>query len=79
MQEHKLLQDDDITTEDGTLVFNPYNNENREITLNEVQSILNKYGITTKISNIHLYQRAFVHRSYTKRPALENIEANITI
>tara|TARA_B100000902_G_scaffold398736_1_gene466637 strand:+ start:1098 stop:2129 length:1032 start_codon:yes stop_codon:yes gene_type:complete len=78
-QEHKLLQDDDITTENGILVFNPYNSENREITLNEVQSILNKYGISAKVSNVHLYQRAFVHRSYTKRPALENLEANITI
>ena len=78
-QEQKILQDGDITTEDGSLIFNPYNPENREITLNEVQSILNKYGITAKVANVHLYQRAFVHRSYTKRPALENIEANITI
>ena len=79
-EEHKCIQQDgDISTEDGTLIFNPYNSENREITLNDVQSILNKYGITANISNIQLYKRAFVHRSYTKRPALENSEANIIL
>lgn len=76
-----LIQEGDIikTNEDGKLIFNPFNIENREITLNEVQSILRKYGIKANIFNIKLYQRAFVHRSYTKRPALENLEANIEI
>jgi len=31
------------------------------------------------VFNIQLYQRAFVHRSYTKRPHFENIQQNITI
>ena len=31
------------------------------------------------IHNIKLYQRAFIHKSYTKRPALENELENITI
>jgi hypothetical protein len=50
-----------------------------EITLNEVQSILTKYGIPGIVNNIELYKRAFVHRSYTKRPQLENALQNITI
>ena len=75
----EILRDDDIIkTEDG-LVFNPYNSQNVKITLSEVQSILSKYGLPTTIDNIALYERAFVHRSYTKRPGFENIQQNITI
>jgi dsRNA-specific ribonuclease len=80
MTENKeILRDDDIIkTEDG-LVFNPYNSQNVKITLSEVQSILSKYGLPTTVDNIALYERAFVHRSYTKRPSFENIQQNITI
>jgi len=61
----EILRDDDIIkTEDG-LIFNPYNSLNVKITLSEVQSILSKYGLPTTIDNIALYERAFVHRSYT--------------
>jgi len=75
----EILRDDDIIkTEDG-LVFNPYNSLNVKITLSEVQSILSKYGLPTTVDNIALYERAFVHRSYTKRPNFENIQQNITI
>ena len=74
-----ITNDGDVVTEDGELIFDPYNTENRQITLNEVQSILEKYGINAKVNNIELYKRAFVHRSYTKRPKIENDEANITI
>lgn len=80
MQTSKDINNDgDIVSEDGELVFDPYNSENRQITLNDVQSILRSYGINTKINNIELYKRAFVHKSYTKRPTLENDEANVTI
>ena len=74
-----IIQDDDVAKTDEGLVFDPFNPANREITLSEVQSILNKYGISAKVNNLALYQRAFVHRSYTKRPAMENKEANVTI
>ena len=74
-----IIQDDDVAKTADGLVFDPFNPSNREITLSEVQSILNKYGITAKVNNLALYQRAFVHRSYTKRPAMENKEANVTV
>ena len=74
-----IIQDDDVAKTDEGLVFDPFNPANREITLSEVQSILNKYGISAKVNNLALYQRAFVHRSYTKRPAMENKEANVTV
>ena len=61
------------------LFFNPYNSLNKEITLNDVQYILKRYGVSATPYNIKLYQRAFVHVSYTKRPKSENDETNIII
>ena len=74
-----IIQDGDVIKNGDNLIFNPFNSENKEITLNEVQSILNKYGITAKVHNIELYKRAFVHSSYVKRPAIENAKNNIII
>lgn len=71
--------DDDITQLDDQLIFNPYNPNNDEITLSHVQSILKSYGLPPIVHNINLYKRAFVHRSYTKRPFLENEKQNIII
>ena len=71
--------DDDIIRSEEGLIFNPYNPENREITLSEVQSILTRYGIPNTVHNLELYKRAFVHKSYTKRPQAENELQNITI
>lgn len=71
----KLPSDDII---DG-LIYNPFNPINKEITLSEVQCILNEFGINAKVNNIELYKRAFIHRSYTKRPNIENEASNIKI
>ena len=67
--EKSVLHDDDVIKSDEGLIFNPYNPLNIKITLSEVQSILSKYNIPPIINNIALFERAFVHRSYTKRPA----------
>lgn len=75
----KYHNDDIIHNSEDGLIYNPYNSINKEITLNEVQSILNEFGIVAKVNNIELYQRAFIHRSYTKRPKLENDASNIKI
>lgn len=74
-----ILHDDDITKDGDNLIFDPFNSLNIEITLNDVQSILTKYGVPGKVNNLDLYKRAFVHRSYTKRPNIENISQNISI
>jgi dsRNA-specific ribonuclease len=84
MTETKMFHDDDIIKnpnpeEKEGFIFNPYNSLNCEITLNEVQSILTKYGIPPKVDNMALYRRAFIHRSYTKRSFLENESQNIKI
>ena len=69
-----------MPSEDGGLIFNPYNPENREITLSEIQSILTAYGVPDpKVHNIELYKRAFVHQSYTRRPEFENAAENISM
>jgi dsRNA-specific ribonuclease len=79
MEDSKITHDDDIIKSEDGLIFNPYNPLNVEITLSEVQSILIKYGLPPIVHNIELYKRAFVHKSYTKRPHFENILQNITI
>lgn len=60
-------------------VFDPHNPLNIEITPDEVQKVLSNYGIDVPINNFQLYRRAFVHRSYIRRPDVENAENNIQI
>ena len=79
MSEKTILQDGDIQKQDEELIFNPYNERNCEITESEVCDILKKYGVPDEVHNINLYKRAFVHKSYCKRPKLENIENGIII
>jgi dsRNA-specific ribonuclease len=75
--------DDDIRIENHngkeTYVFDPYNPLNKSITEEEVRTILKNYGICVPVHNINLYKRAFVHRSYIKRPNIENEQNNIII
>ena len=76
--------DDDIYIEKNsngveTYIFDPYNPLNKAIEKSDIQSILKNYGIHTEIYNMNLYKRAFVHRSYLRRPHLENELNNIKI
>lgn len=77
----KLTNDDDINYDKNSekLIFNPYNEKNKIITKDIVESILKKYGVKYKIHNFNLFKRAFVHKSYVKRPQLYNEENNIII
>ena len=76
--------DDDIRIEKNpngvdTYIFAPYNPLNKIISDGEIEQILKNYGIQAPIHNPALYKRAFVHRSYIKRPNLENEQNNIVI
>lgn len=76
--------DEDIRVEKNlngveSYVFDPYNSLNKVITDDEIKSLLSNYGINANIYNSMLYKRAFVHRSYIKRPDIENEYNNITI
>jgi ribonuclease-3 len=74
-----LTEETSMHKGDNEQIFNPYNSANVEITLSDVQSILKSYGVHYDIDNLKLYQRSFVHKSYTKRPSQENNEADIKI
>lgn len=80
-----MIYDDDIIIQQNgngeppTTIFDPYNPLNKIINKEDVESILRTFGINEPIHNIELYRRAFVHRSYIKRPQLSNIENNIII
>lgn len=74
-----IYNDDDIIrVDDDRYIFNPYNTENVDVTLADVESILARYGVPSQVHNFELYRRAFVHRSYTKRPKALNDLENIT-
>lgn len=75
----QIINDDDVIKTNDNLIFNPYNSLNKEITENQIKGILTAYGLPPIVHNIDLYLRAFVHRSYTKRPHLENIEQGVII
>ncbi len=79
-----LLNDDDIIIQRNsqgieTYVFNPFNPLNKEILSDQVQRILKNYNINVPLNNLELYKRAFIHRSYTRRPDLENESNNVII
>jgi dsRNA-specific ribonuclease len=79
MDTKTLLQDGDINKDQDELIFDPYNPNNKEITESQVCDILKKYGVPDNLHNFKLYTRAFIHRSYVKRPHLENIENGVTL
>ena len=60
-------------------IFNPYNPLNQEIKIENIKQILKLYGVNYEIDNISLFQRAFIHKSYTKRPSIENENSDIKI
>jgi dsRNA-specific ribonuclease len=65
--------------EQSDLIFNPNNDKNIEITEEEVNSILSNYGLPSKVHNLKLYQRAFIHRSYVKKPQAENEKNHVIL
>ncbi len=79
MIDKEILNDGDVQKEDEELIFNPYNSRNVEVSEQQVCDILKKYGVPDKVHNLNLYKRAFIHKSYCKRPKLENIENGVII
>nr|QDY51663.1 hypothetical protein 1_48 [Mimiviridae sp. ChoanoV1] len=54
--------------------LNPYNTNNKLITEEEVIEILKKFGIEEKITNLEIFQRAFIHKSYIKKENKDDVE-----
>jgi len=70
----QLHQDGDVVCDGDTLVYNPYNTVNKEITREVVNSILTQYKVPELVHNFTLYKRAFVHQSYVVRDDIEGID-----
>jgi ribonuclease-3 len=75
----KVSQDGDVTTHQNHFTFNPYNECNTEVSKRQIDQILRKYGVHCGVHNVSLYKRAFVHKSYIKRPAIINNARSIHI
>jgi dsRNA-specific ribonuclease len=79
ISEKTLLQDGDVSKCQDELIFDPFNPNNIQVTQKQVSDILTKYGVPDTVHNFNLYKRAFVHKSYVKRPHLENVANGVTI
>lgn len=74
-----MLQEEKEREKDK-MIFNPYNSQNKEITEGEVLSLLKEYGVPVDcVYNLKLYKRAFIHKSYVKKPKQENELNNVVI
>jgi len=68
--DNELTTVSNLKLDNEEVLFNPFNSANIEINSANIQELLSNYGIFTKPFNIELYKRAFIHKSYTKRPKL---------
>ena len=60
------------------IVVNPYNFNNNLISEQNISDILSKYEIENEIVNLGIYQKAFIHKSYSKKDPRE-LGENIVI
>lgn len=63
----QLHLDADVVSNGDQYIYDPYNSQNRDVSVEFVNHILTKYGVPDKIHNMNLYRRAFVHQSYVTR------------
>lgn len=71
--------DEDLSRVNGQLHFDPYNPVNIQLEVADVYAILTQFGLPPRVNNIEIYRRAFIHKSYIKRPAYENAKNGIVI
>jgi ribonuclease-3 len=55
----------------------PYNTSNKLIQKNELNTLLNKYGLSEPFRDIGIYRKAFVHKSYCTRKNENFIDGNL--
>ena len=55
------------------ILYNPYNENNTEISDNIIKKILINYNVSYSINDIDLFKRAFIHKSYTRPIINENV------
>tara|TARA_A100000164_G_C21815091_1_gene727449 strand:- start:60 stop:980 length:921 start_codon:yes stop_codon:yes gene_type:complete len=59
------------STDDVKVVVNPYNFNNKMIQESDVTDILKKYDIDDNIVSLDIYQKAFIHKSYSRKDPKE--------
>ena len=71
---------DNSVEEDSAVkvIVNPYNFNNKLITEDDVKKILLAYDINHDINDLSIYQKAFIHKSYSKKNPLD-IGEDVTI
>ena len=71
---------DNSVEEDSAVkvIVNPYNFNNKLITEDDVKKILLSYDINHDINDLSIYQKAFIHKSYSKKNPLD-IGEDVTI
>jgi dsRNA-specific ribonuclease len=74
-----ILEKNSLKYGKETYIFDPYNPLNVEITPKDIEHFLNQYGLSIPINNFTLYKRAFVHKSYIRRPETINQQNNVKI
>ena len=53
-------------------IYNPYNENNKEISHIVIKKILNKYNVFYNINTLEFFQRSFIHKSYVKPKVLND-------
>ena len=54
---------ENISTDDGAIVVNPYNYNNQLITEREISILFKRFDIHFEPMNMKLYHQAFTHKS----------------
>ena len=67
---------DTDSIKDEKIVYNPYNSKNKLVTVQDIENILKRNGVTLPIKNLSFYQEAFVHKSF--RPSEIDNKQNIS-
>ena len=62
-----MIENTSSGEENEEVIINPYNFNNQLISQNDVEKILMSFDIDLCINDITLYQKAFIHKSYTKK------------
>ena len=63
---------EEIDNSNEKIKINPYNFNNKLLTIKKLQSILSNYDVNYEITDLSTYQQAFVHKSYCKKDPEEN-------
>ncbi len=73
-----MIENTSSGEENEEVIINPYNFNNQLISQNDVEKILMSFDIDLCINDITLYQKAFIHKSYTKKD-MEKFDDNVSM